>query len=119
MTDAERKAQREKWEDDNYSKLIDCPAHPGEHWAILYEWGHRHGGFYECPRDGEVEEHEHVDYQIEETEDWPTGPMDNPTPYKIYVCGDCGVAIPLDEASPDQDAHDAMVDAQIDEMRGK
>ncbi len=37
---------------------------------------------------------------------------------RYYVCADNDCEAELD-GSPDEDAHDAMVDAQIDEMRGK
>lgn len=119
MTDAERKAQREKWENDHYSKLIDCPAHPGAHWAILYEWGHQHGGYYECPR-GDFEEHEHDDYQIEEAEHLSPNP--DSSYYwveKYYACGICGAPIDHDVADPEQDRQDAIDDAAIMEALGK
>jgi hypothetical protein len=37
---------------------------------------------------------------------------------RYYVCADYDCEAELD-GNPDEDAHDAMVDAQIDEMRGK
>lgn len=117
LSDAERKAMREKWEDDNYSKLICCPLHPKAHWAILYEWGHQHGGYYECPR-GDFEEHEHDDYQIEtfEVDDSHPDRSDGYS-YEGYVCGICGTPIDLDVASPAQDRAEAEADRQIDEYR--
>lgn len=119
QTDAERKAQREKWEDDNYSLLIDCPFHPGAHWAILYKWGHRHGGMVECPR-GEYEDHDHDDYRVEDFEVDDSHPdRSDGYSYKGYVCGTCDTPIDPDVANYYQDREDAIADAQIMEARGK
>lgn len=117
-TDAERKAQREAWEDKHYTKQIPCPEHPkGKHTATLYEHGHRYAGIWECPKTGTSDSHDHEELEVETTEDWPTSPMDTPREYQIYVCGGefgCGVVV---DGDPAEDAYEAMIDAQIDEAR--
>lgn len=112
--------RRNQWEDDNYTKQIDCPEHPGQHKADLFCQGHRYAGTWECP-EGFSDTHEHSDYEIEDVEVDDSHPdrSDGYT-YQTYVCGGtdgCGVAIDLDVANPAEDAADAEADRQIDEAR--
>lgn len=121
MAPIDYKAKREKYEDDNYVKQIDCPEHPGQHKASLFCQGHRFAGIWECPVTGESDTHEHTDYEIEDVEVDDSHPdrSDGYT-YQVYVCGGengCGVAIDLDVASPAEDRADAIADQQIDEAR--
>lgn len=114
---------------DPYSKTIPCPEHPNgrAHWwslrrhrAILFCQGSRWAGIWECPITGSSDTHEHSDYDIETTENWPTSPTDIPQEYEIYVCGGpdgCGVVIEGED--PAADRYDAMVDMQIMEALGK
>lgn len=105
------------WENKHYTKEIDCPfdGH-ADHKAIVHQHGHRYAGVIECVLTGESDSCEHPETRVEETEDWPTSPIDNPRSYQIYVCEICECAV---EGDPQADAHDAMVDAQIDMARGK
>jgi len=109
--------EKEAWENKHYTKSIDCPfeGHEG-HKATVYEHGHRYAGVIECDATGESDSCEHPDTRVEETEDWPTSPLDNPTPYPIYVCNICECTA---EGDPREDAHDAMVDSQIMQALGK
>lgn len=65
--------------------------------------------------------HNPENWQIEsvQVDYWPTPDIDSSYDVDVYVCGDCDETIPYDLADPAQDAYDAMVDAQIDMMRGK
>jgi hypothetical protein len=120
------KAKREKYEDDNYVKQIDCPEHPGQHTAKLYEQGHRWAGQWECPNGFEDScdhnpERENIEWEIEDVEVDDSHPdrSDGYT-YQVYVCAGkdgCGLAIDLDVANPAEDAADAETDRQIDEAR--
>lgn len=114
MTDAERKAQREAWEDKNYIKQIDCPAHPGSHKAKLFCEGHRFAGTWECP-EGNEDSHDHyaafdagtAELIVEEGEvdTMRNGEHDTYTSH-YYICGGdegCGVQL---EGDPDADADD-------------
>lgn len=84
------------------SIVFDCPAHPGEHWAVMEVWPHKFAGIWECPRTGEQDIHDHQDVHIEEVEDWPVSPTDIPAAVPVYICDLDGVAIedrdPLSEA---------------------
>lgn len=116
------KAKREQYEDDNYTKQIDCPEHLGQHTATLFCQGHRFAGTWECP-EGFSDTHEHTDYEIEDVEVDDSHPdrSDGYT-YQTYVCGGpngCGVAIDLDVASPVEDTAAAEADRQIDEARDR
>jgi len=118
-TDAERKAQREAWEDKHYTTKIECPEHPnGKHQATLFQWGHRFAGIWECPKTGVSDSHEHSDYEIEEIEHMSPNPdSSHYWTERIYVCGGCGVAI--EDEDPDTDRAEALADMQIMEARGK
>lgn len=105
----------------NYQKLWrPCPE-CGATATILNTWGGQYAGIWECinPECGVSDSCEHEATHIETTEDWPTGPEDNPQEYEIYVCDDCECAIDLDVANPAVDREDALADSQIDEARGK
>ena len=109
--------EKQAYEDKRYTNEIDCPfdGHTG-HKAIAYQHGHRFAGVIECVLTGESDSCEHPETRVEETEDWPTSPLDNPQTYQIYVCTVCECTA---EGDPHEDAHEAMVDAQIDMARGK
>lgn len=126
------RAKREAYEDQHFTKQIECPLHPAHeardhhdpddlHQATLFCQGHRFAGIWECPVTGESDTHEHTDYEIEDVEVDDSHPdrSDGYT-YQVYVCGGdngCGVAIDLDIANPAEDAADAEADRQIDEAR--
>jgi hypothetical protein len=127
MTDTKLKLQREQYEDDNYTKLIECPIHPAHeardhhdpddlHQATLYLQGHRYAGIWECPVTGESDTHEHSDYEVETVEVDDSHPdRSDGYSYQVYVCGGdngCGVAIDLDEANPAEDRAEALADMQ-------
>lgn len=114
MTPAEIKAQREAYEDANYTKLIDCPEHPGQHKATLFCNGHRHAGIWECDATGEgiSDSHDHykaiedgrAELEIEEGETPDSPDRNDGYSYRYYVCGGdegCGVQL---EGDPDVDA---------------
>lgn len=65
--------------------------------------------------EGLYEPCEHENLSVETADVSP----DSTSSYSYYVCDDCGEDLPLELANPKEDAYDAMVDAQIDEMRGK
>jgi len=102
------------------SLLIDCPLHPGLHWAVLDVWPAKYAGIYECPR-GYSEACEHPEWKVEDAvRDYydPGDPYGHGQhEFEVYVCALCGVQI--EDEDPAVDRHEAMVDAQIDEMRGK
>jgi len=110
--------QRQAYEDAHYTKVIDCPEHPGQHKATLFCVGHRYAGIWECQLTGSSDSHEHSDYQTEtvEVDDSHPDRSDGYTT-QVYVCGGCGVTI--EDADPAQDAAEAEADRQIDEARGK
>lgn len=91
------------------TKCLECGS-----LAILYCHPNQYAGIWECqnPECGASDTHEHSDhYEVETVEDWPTGPLDNPQPYQVYVCGGeqgCGVTIPLDEADPAESCSEAL-----------
>lgn len=111
------KSEKEAYEDKHYTKKIDCffEGHTG-HQATVYQHPHRYSGVIECDETGESDSCEHEEMHVEETEDWPTSPMDNPQSYPIYVCDLCEETV---DGDPREDAYEAMVDAQIMEARGK
>jgi len=105
-------------------KTIQCPEHP-QHKATLYQWPEQFAGIWECEFDGENYsdscEHDPEKWEIEDAVEDYYDPGDDyghgQREYKVYVCGDCGCTI--EDADPAEDAYDAMVDAQIDEMRDR
>lgn len=106
------------------TKKITCPEHP-KHEATLYTWPHKNAGIWECTYDNEEYsdscEHDPEFYEIEDAVEDYYDPGNyyghGQREYTIYVCGQCECAIPLDVADPKEDAYEAMIDAQIDEMR--
>lgn len=102
------------------TKRIACPVH-NDHAAILYCHPHKLAGIWECTKEPDLSDvHQHDDYEIEMVEDWPTGPDDTPREHEIYVCGGAGgCGVMIEDQDPATDRHDAIVDAQINEMRGK
>ena len=117
-TDAQRKAEREAWEDKHYTKQIPCPEHAqSSHTATLYQNGHRYAGIWECPVSGASDSHEHVDSEIETVEVDDSHPdRSDGYSYEIYVCVDCGVQM---DGDPAEDRAEAIADMQIMEARGK
>lgn len=125
MTDAERKAQREKWEDKNCTKKITCPEHPlANHKATLFCIGHRFAGTWECPK-GFEEDHDHyaaidaglAELEIEEGETPDSPDRNDGYTFRYYLCGGeegCGVQL---EGDPDADAAEARADAEADNWR--
>ena len=111
MNDADRKKQREAWEDKNYVKKITCPEHPlANHKAKLFCEGHRWAGQWECPK-GFEDTHDHyaaidaglAELEIEDVEvdTMRNGEHDTYTT-SIYVCGGeegCGVQLEGDPAA--------------------
>lgn len=87
--------------------------------AKLHKHPDEHAGYVECLNEecGYFDIHEHVPGDIEEVEPWPTGPEDNPIPYPVYVCEECGVTIDLDIADPIVDRAEAQFDYEADNWR--
>lgn len=112
-----------------YTKFIPCPDHPNgrAHWwdlhkhqAILFCHPGQYAGIWECPVTGSSESHEHADYEIETTEDWPTSPLDNPQSYDIYICGgELGCGVVIEDADPAVDRQDMLDDMAVDEYRDR
>jgi hypothetical protein len=103
------------------TKLIDCPAHPGQHQAVLYCYGHQYAGVWECYISGESDSHDHqaaielgkADREIETGESWPTGPEDSGHEFSYYICGGregCGLELDgdpeLDRAEAEDEGYD-------------
>lgn len=118
MTDEQRKAQREAWEDKHYTKKIDCffEGHTG-HQATVYQHPHRYSGVIECDKTGESDSCEHEETRVENFE-YDTMRNGEHDTYEApaYVCELCEETV---DGDPREDAYEAMVDAQIDEARGK
>lgn len=126
MNDTQRKAQRDKWEDDNCTKQITCPEHPlADHKAKLFCEGHRFAGTWECPK-GFEDSHDHLaaidaglaELIVEEGEvdTMRNGEHDTYTS-RYYTCGgDEGCGIQL-EGDPDADAAEDRADAEADDWR--
>jgi len=81
------------------TKQIQCPhLSDAKHKATLYCYPHKkYAGIWECQY-GYSESHEHDPkyYEIAEAESWPSGPHEDITTSKVYICGGkdgCGVAI--------------------------
>lgn len=88
------------------TKEIDCPAHPGEHKADLYQHPFHYAGIWLCPETAESDVHDHSElpYEIETVTDDHLGINGHyQTSREIYVCAADGVAIDLDVADPAQD----------------
>lgn len=88
------KQNRDKWEDDNLSVEVDCPIHL-THKAVLFIFGHRYAGVWECPLEGDSDSCTHFDREVEELED------EEGHKSRIYVCSLCKVAL---DGDPDADA---------------
>lgn len=119
MTDAERKAQREAWEDKHYTKKIDCYFHASEkHQATLYQHGHRFAGVVECDKTLESDSCEHPNGSEVETVEVDDSHPDRSDgySYEIYVCVDCGEQT---DGCPAEDRAEAIADMQIMEALGK
>lgn len=118
MTDAERKAKREAWEDANYTMQIPCPEHAqGDHTATLYQFGHRWADVVECPVTGSSDSHNHDDLEteVEETVQDHLGINGHyQTEHSIYVYKDCGM---IADGDPAADAAEAQADYEADNWR--
>lgn len=111
--------------DESQALLIDCPAHPGKHWAVLDVFPMPWAGTWECPA-GESGDHDHeaaadagrVEIEIETVEPWPTGPNDDPPSSEVYVCaGPEGCGIAIEGRYPEEDRAQALADMQQDNWR--
>lgn len=78
-------------------KQIDCPEHLGKHTATLYVYPHKLAGTWECPT-GYSDACQHESSHVEETESWPTSPVDIPRTQLIYVCDACEITLEGDPA---------------------
>jgi hypothetical protein len=114
----------------DYTKMIPCPAHPNGrvHWwslsrhkAILFCWPGQFAGIWECPRTGESDAHEHLDYEIEEvTQDHMGFQGHYQTESEVYVCaGPEGCGVTIEDADPAMDRADNEADRAYDEMRDR
>lgn len=111
--------------DTTQAKLIDCPAHPGKHWAVLDVEPMPTAGIWECPK-GDSDEHDHYQAADEgraeiEVEDIEVDTMRNGEhdtyPAQIYVCAGaegCGVTL---EGDPAADAAEDRADMAYDEWK--
>ena len=114
-TDAERKAQREAYEDKHYKEEIDCPYADG-HKAIVYKQGHRFSGIIECETCDIEDSCEHPETHVEAVEYDVFEPVyghDTRTS-NIYVCDICDCQA---DGDPDVDAADDAADMAYDEWR--
>lgn len=117
MTDAQRKAQREAWEDKHYTKKIDCFFHEDEsHQATVYQHGHRYAGVIECDKTGESDSCEHEETRVEDSAVDTFNPVTGHDQYDvlIYVCELCECTV---EGDPAADAADDRADMAYDEWR--
>lgn len=115
MTDAQRKAQREAWEDKHYKEEIDCPLADG-HKAIVYKHGHRFSGIIECAVCDfeDACEHEHGLHVESVTNDHMGFQGHYQTESNIYVCDICECQA---DGDPDLDAAEDAADRAYDEWR--
>jgi hypothetical protein len=87
--------RRHKWEDEHYTKQIDCPEHPGQHTATLYQFGHRYAGIWECPVTGDTDSHDCQEFKTETAINtyWSQELEDTiDAEVAVEVCVGCGVA---------------------------
>jgi hypothetical protein len=80
------KQNRDKWDDENYCVLIDCPAHLS-HKVKLFTYGHHCAGIWECEIEDISDSCPHYDIETEVTEDYDGAPD------KINICSLCHVAL--------------------------
>jgi hypothetical protein len=117
LTDEQRKAQREAWEDTHYKEEIDCPFADG-HLAIVYKQGHRFAGIIECAMCEIEDSCEHPESHVEEVEYDVFEPVfghDTRTT-SVYVCDICACQT---DGDPEVDRAEAIADMQIMEALGK
>lgn len=118
MTDEQRKAQREAWEDANLTVQIPCPEHPQDsHTATLYQFGHRYADVWECPVTGASDSHDHDDEptHVEDAVQDHMGINGHyQTEYSIYVYDSCGMQA---DGDPMADAAEAAAEAAADNWR--
>ena len=90
------------------TKQIDCPEHPGQHWATLYCYPHKYAGIWECGITGTSDSHDHHDdpdaeIEIETfTQDHLGFQGHYQTESRGYICGGkngCGITL---EGDPDE-----------------
>lgn len=108
MTNEQRKAKREAWEDQHYTKKIDCFFHKDEsHQATVFQFGHRYAGVIECDKTGESDSCEHEELEVEDAVRDYYDPSDKhghgQDEFQVYVCAECGVQV---DGDPVEDAHD-------------
>lgn len=115
MTDEQRKAQREAYEDKHYVKEIDCPFADG-HKATVTTQGHRFAGIVTCETCDAEDSCEHPETHVETVEVDVFEPVHghDTRDERVYVCDVCEVTV---EGDPDADAADDRADMEYDEWR--
>lgn len=93
--------------------LIDCPAHPGQHCAVMETWPSITAGYWQCPKGAEDyqdciesanQEKSTLEIESTQVDYWPTPDIDASYERKFYVCAGqegCGRPIGLDVADPE------------------
>lgn len=99
------------------SVLIDCPAHPGQHWAALDTFPAETAGIWECPK-GDSDSCEHEELDVEDAVYDYHDPGDyyghGQREFQVYVCSLCGVQV---EGDPAADRAADREDMAYDEWR--
>lgn len=104
MYQATRSLADMAYENKHYTDWVDCPAHPGEHSALLYQYPHRHAGIWECVATGESGSCEHEDTHMDSaTQDHMGFQGHYQTEHPIVVCSACEVTVDEDPTNPDED----------------
>lgn len=79
------------------TKEIDCPEHPGQHWATLFCHPHKYAGIWECGITGTSDTHDHAEPETETaTQDHMGFDGHYQTEHQITICGGeqgCGVRL--------------------------
>lgn len=116
VTDAERKAKREAWEDKHYTKKIDCFFHETDsHQATVFQHGHRFAGVIECDKTGDSDSCEHEETYVDEAVEDHLGFNGHyQTEHSIYVCELCECTV---DGDPAADRAEDAADMAYDEMR--